>query len=124
MANMREGQNLALAVDAAEKSEMQPIGLVSELSDQQQESLSGGYACDCGGGFELFFFQDTAIDTFADNQIAINTGAGGLQATSQSSTGYSFRQTTLAFLSFGGGSGGRSLFNVFGLLRGLFGGLG
>lgn len=77
-----------------------PSDLLIELSDQDQETLTGG----CGfGGFNYFFFQQTDIDTFANQDISVSGGQSGGSGSSSSNTGYRLSQTTLAFGSFSPG---------------------
>ena len=78
--------------------------VLMELSEAEQESLAGGN--DLATGFDAVLFQQTEINTFAEGQINISNNDGNLAASSLSRTGYSFRQTTLAFFSFGLGGGG------------------
>ena len=80
--------------------------VLMELSETEQQSLSGGN--DLAAGFNAVFFQQTEINTFAESQTDIANGDGNLNASSLSRTGYSFRQTTLAFFSFGAGGGVQS----------------
>ncbi len=87
-----------------------------ELSEQEQESVAGGFAMDM---FDSFFFQQTDISTFAEAEFNDSqTGRSGLQR-----TGYRLSQITLAFTSprFGGRRSryGRSrMGGIFNFLRG------
>lgn len=86
---------------------------LTELSTSQEESVSGGFEM-----APILFFQDTAIDTFAESQTSIEN-QDGLSASSSTKTGYSFRQTTFAI--FGGGNCQMSsLFRIFDLFRRFF----
>lgn len=76
-----------------------PSDLLVELSDQDQETLTGGHGFDLGQ-LSYFFFQQTDIDTFANQDISVSGGEGGGSGTSSSNTGYRLSQTTLAFGSF------------------------
>ncbi|GAP98888.1 hypothetical protein [Leptolyngbya sp. NIES-2104] len=78
---------------------------IDELSTEQEEMVTGGFRRQPG-----FFFQDTAIETFGENQTNLETGAGN-QFSSLSRTGYRFRQTTFAF--FGDFSSLSRLFSLF-----------
>jgi hypothetical protein len=84
---------------------------LTELTTEQEATIAGGFQGD------FLLFQDTAIDTFADNQTSI-TSQAGLSATSRNRTGYRFRQTTLLF---GGSEFGRNSFvRLFDLFRRFF----
>ncbi|MBW4613150.1 MAG: hypothetical protein KME21_07680 [Desmonostoc vinosum HA7617-LM4] len=63
---------------------------LTDLSTAEEEKINGG--------FEGFFLQQTAIDSFAEDQTRLSNG-NGLNLSSNSRTGYSFRQFTLAFTS-------------------------
>lgn len=76
---------------------------LTELTTEQEATISGGFQED------FLLFQETAIDTFADNQTSI-TSQEGLNAASRNRTGYRFRQTTVLF--FGQNSFAR-LFDLF-----------
>ncbi|MFN6566415.1 hypothetical protein A6770_32475 [Nostoc minutum NIES-26] len=65
-------------------------GLI-DLSSQEQEQINGG--------FEGLFFQQTAIDSFAEDNTNISSNNGSLNLSSSSRTGYSFRQITFGFTS-------------------------
>ena len=71
------------------------VGALMELSEAEQESLAGGNSL--AAGFDAVFFQQTEINTFAEDQTNISNTDGNLSISSLSRTGYSFRQTTLAF---------------------------
>jgi hypothetical protein len=62
-----------------------------DLSSQQQEQINGG--------FEGFFFQQTAIDSFAEDNTNLSSNNGSVNLSSSSRTGYSLRQVTFGFLS-------------------------
>lgn len=70
--------------------------LLVELSEQEQETVAGGCAL---AGFSYFFFQQTDIDTFAENEAEVSD-SNGFRGSSLARTGYRFSQTTLAFGSF------------------------
>lgn len=95
--------------------------VLMELSETEQESLAGGNSL--AAGFDAVFFQQTEINTFAESQADISNNDGDLSASSLSRTGYSFRQTTLAFFSFGSGGGGQGnpLLMIAGFFRNLYG---
>ena len=80
---------------------------LTELSNQEQETVAGGFNL---GKFGYFFFQQTDIESIADHQSNISGNNGGLSGSSSSKAGYRFSQTTLAFgsLMFGMGSRPRS----------------
>ena len=112
------------------KPEINPINIapsnhtegLMELSEAEQESLAGGNSL--AAGFDAVFFQQTEINTFAEDQTDISTADGNLSASSLTRTGYSFRQTTLAFFSFGSGGGGfqnNPLSMIASFFRGLYG---
>ncbi|MBW4614533.1 MAG: hypothetical protein KME21_14915 [Desmonostoc vinosum HA7617-LM4] len=94
---------------------LKPSELLTDLSEKEQENLTGGL------GF--FIFQQTAIDTFAENQSQISGQGGSLNASFLARTGYSFRQTTLAFASFSFGRGKRRNRNPFSMILNLFQGM-
>lgn len=75
---------------------------LTELSNQEQETVAGGFNL---GKFGYFFFQQTDIESIADHQSNISGNNGGLSGSSSSKAGYRFSQTTLAFgsLMFGMG---------------------
>lgn len=86
-----------------------------DLSDSEQEGLSGGFR---RGGFDQLFFQHTEIDSVGEEQTQAGNGNSGLRISSLARSGYSFRQTTLSFLSSSLGRGGRGnpwlmLFSLF-----------
>jgi hypothetical protein len=83
----------------------QATPLFIAVSETEQERITGGF----GFGGNFFFFQQTDIMSFANqqNSFAGTTGDGGnVSGTSTSNTGYRLSQTTLAFGGFFGG--GRS----------------
>lgn len=67
---------------------------ISDLSEQEQETLKAGFTDFIAGDF--FFFQDTDIQSIAANQTSL-TGDDGL---SRQKSGYTYSQVTLAFGSF------------------------
>lgn len=74
-----------------------------EVPDSEQEQITGG----CGfGGWQFFYFDQTNIESFANNDSDFS-GSGGIggqiTGSSRSSTAYRLSRTTLAF---GGGSFG------------------
>lgn len=69
--------------------------LLVELSEQEQETVAGGCAM---GGFAAFFFQQTDIETFAEDHTSFSGRA--LKGSSSSRTGYKFSQTTFGFSFF------------------------
>jgi len=77
---------------------------LTELSEQEQEATAGGCAF---AGLDFFFFQQTDIETTAENQTSIS-GMNGFSGSSLGRTGYRFSQTTLAFGSLFGGRRNRS----------------
>lgn len=97
--------------------ELENSQLLIQLSEQEQEAMAGGLALQ---GFDYFFFQQTDIRSFADNQL--NVSDAGLSSSQQ--TGYSFSQTTIAIGSPVFSQGGRchrhasiSLGSLFRLLQ-------
>lgn len=68
--------------------------LLTELSEQEQQAVTGGVSLD---DFAYFFFQQTAIESFADDQTTLSANGGNPKVSSSSKTGYKFFQTTLAF---------------------------
>jgi hypothetical protein len=69
--------------------------LLTELSESEQEAVTGGVSL--ADDFASFFFQQTAIETFADDQTTLSANGGNPKVSSSSKTGYKFFQTTLAF---------------------------
>ncbi|MDJ0702985.1 MAG: hypothetical protein QNJ46_06860 [Leptolyngbyaceae cyanobacterium MO_188.B28] len=97
------------------------VEALMELSETEQESLAGGNSLTAG--FDAVIFQQTEINTFAEDQTNISNADGNLSASSLTRTGYSFRQTTLAFFSFGSGGGGfqnNPLSMIASFFRGLY----
>lgn len=102
-----------------------PSEALVDLSESQQESLSGGMlrislkeydGSDTTDNF--VFFQQTAIDTFGEGQTQISSGESGPSLSSSSRSAYSLRQTTFTF-SFGNTrSSFTSFFNFFKSLLG------
>lgn len=76
---------------------------LSDLSDQEQENVTGGFNI---GKLGFFFFQQTDIESLAERQTSISAG-NGVSGASASRAGYRFSQTTLAFGSFMFGGMGR-----------------
>lgn len=74
---------------------------LTELSNQEQETVAGGFNL---GKFGYFFFQQTDIESIADHQSNISAN-NGVSGSSSSKAGYKFSQTTLAFGSFMFGMG-------------------
>jgi hypothetical protein len=101
---------------------MEDSEIITELSDKEQEILTGGRASSFG--FDNFFFQRTDINSFASNDLNISSGNSSLSSSQRS--GYSFSQITLGFSSlFGGGRRRRGsqarLGNFLSFLFSLFG---
>lgn len=68
----------------------QTDGLI-DLSSEEQAQINGG--------FEGFFFQQTAIDSFAEDSSNLSSNNGSVNLSSASRTGYSLRQITFGFAS-------------------------
>ncbi|MBF2065101.1 MAG: hypothetical protein IGS39_11870 [Calothrix sp. C42_A2020_038] len=84
---------------------------ITELSENEQETLTGGRASSFG--FDNFFFQRTDINSFASNDLNISSGNNNLSSSQRS--GYSLSRITLGFSSlFGGGRRRRSSQAKFG----------
>lgn len=66
---------------------------LTELSNQEQETVAGGFNL---GKLGYFFFQQTDIESIADHQTNISGGNNGVSGSSSSKAGYRFSQTTLA----------------------------
>lgn len=84
---------------------------LQELSEVDQETVTGGFGFGGFGGGDFFFFQQTNIESLAHNQNGFSSagnGSGGVSAYSNTNSAYRFSQTTLAFGSFGGSSRGFS----------------
>lgn len=80
--------------------------LFINLSEKQQESISGGRS---SSPFEMFymFYQNTNIYSRASNEV--NISQGNLGISSRNEAEYQFSQTTFILSSlFGGGGGGGS----------------
>ncbi|MTJ49590.1 hypothetical protein [Dolichospermum sp. UHCC 0259] len=75
--------------------------LFINLSENQQESISGGRS---SSPFEMFymFYQNTNIYTRGSNEV--NISQGNLSGYSRSETEYQFSQTTFILSSLFGGS--------------------
>jgi hypothetical protein len=67
--------------------------LFVELSEQEQETIAGGF--DLSDLFGFFFFDQSDIDTSATNAVSFSRGDGNIS--SLSNTNYRSRRTTLAF---------------------------
>lgn len=82
----------------------QAAPLFTEVSETEQEQIAGG----CGfGGWHFLYFDQTNIETFADNDTEFSgTGGNGgpIAVATSSRSAYRLSRTTLAF---GGGSFGR-----------------
>lgn len=94
--------------------------LLTELSDQEQENVNGGFNL---GKLGFFFFQQTDIESMAERQTQVS-GGNGVSGASASRAGYRFSQTTLAFGSFMfgmGRSGSRGYSRLNRFLLNLFG---
>ncbi|BAZ85580.1 hypothetical protein [Dolichospermum compactum] len=79
--------------------------LFINLSEKQQESVSGGRS---SSPFEMFymFYQNTNVYTRGSSEMSISQG--NLSGTSRNETEYQFSQTTFILSSlFGGGGGSR-----------------
>lgn len=87
---------------------------LTDLSDQEQENVTGGF--DFGN---FFFFQQTDIESLAERQTSIS-GGSGVSGSSASRAGYRMSQTTLAFGSFLGFGRGRRRNRQFSPLIGFF----
>jgi hypothetical protein len=68
--------------------------LLKELSEQEQETLTGGVS---PTDFASFFFQQTSIESLSGNQTALLENGVNRQISSGSQGAYKFSQTTLAF---------------------------
>ena len=68
--------------------------LLTELSESEQEAVTGGVSLD---DFAYFLFQQTAIESFADDKTTLSANGGNPNVSSSSRTGYKSFQTTLAF---------------------------
>jgi hypothetical protein len=82
--------------------------LFINLSEKQQESVSGGISS-FTSPFEMFymFYQNTNIYTRGSSEV--NISQGNLSGSARNETEYQFSQTTLVIASaFGGGGGGGS----------------
>lgn len=66
--------------------------LLMELSEQEQETVAGG----CAMGGLAFFFQQTDIETFAEDHTSFS--GRNISGSSSSRTGYKFSQTTFGFI--------------------------
>ncbi|NJL09705.1 MAG: hypothetical protein HC908_04320 [Calothrix sp. SM1_7_51] len=77
-------------------------GLFEQLSEQEIESVSGGF------NFDTFFLQKTDIETNGSSESNFSIG-GSLNGSSRQTSAYKFSQLTLGGSSFnmGGGGGGR-----------------
>lgn len=78
--------------------------LLVELSEQEQETVVGGF--DLGDLFGFFFFDQTEIDTSASHAVSFSQKNSNFS--SSSNTDYKLRRTTLAFGSPRSGSSSRS----------------
>lgn len=67
--------------------------LLVELSEQEQEIVAGGCAM---GGLASFFFQQTDIETFAEDHTSFS--GRDIKGSSSSRTGYKLSQTTFGFI--------------------------
>jgi hypothetical protein len=82
----------------------QNSNLFINLSEKQQESISGGRS---SSPFEMFymFYQNTNVYTRGISEMSMSQG--NLSGTSRNETEYQFSQTTFILSSlFGGGGGG------------------
>jgi hypothetical protein len=77
--------------------------LLQELSEVEQESLTGGLSTELG--LDNFFFQKTDIRTFGSSDV--NISGNGSSGSSSQRTGYSFSQITIGFNSLFRSFGGR-----------------
>jgi hypothetical protein len=99
--------------------------LFINLSEKQQESVSGGISS-FTSPFEMFymFYQNTNIYTRGSSEV--NISQGNLSGSARNETEYQFSQTTFILSSLFGGGGGRrrnrrrkgnsflaSIFNLF-----------
>ncbi|MBD2298259.1 hypothetical protein H6G80_09025 [Nostoc sp. FACHB-87] len=91
--------------------------LFLDISEQQQEIISGGRSRYSGLSIYNLFFQKTDIETFANSAITISGSNGGISSVQQ--TGYKFSQITLG-LSLGGRRSRRISKKSLGLLDILF----
>ena len=97
--------------------------LFINLSEKEQESISGGRS---SSPFEMFdiFYQTTNIYSRGSNEV--NISQGNLSGSARNETEYQFSQTTFILSSLFGGGGGRrrnrrkrgnsflaSIFNLF-----------
>ncbi|GAA6622990.1 hypothetical protein [Scytonema sp. NUACC26] len=71
------------------------LDLLTNLLSQEEQKINGGIN---PANFETFFFQQTEITSFAEDSTNISNN-GNLNISSNSRTGYSFRQITLGFTS-------------------------
>ncbi|OKH21207.1 hypothetical protein NIES593_16460 [Hydrococcus rivularis NIES-593] len=67
--------------------------LLVELSEQEQETVVGGF--DLGNLFGFFFFDQTEIDTSASHAVSFPLKTS--HVSSLSNTNYSLRRTSLVF---------------------------
>lgn len=84
----------------SDHTEPEDSEFLTELSDQEQETVTGGFDL---GGFNFFFFQTTDITSFAERQSNASGNGGNVSGSTSANAGYRFSQTTLAFSSFGRG---------------------
>lgn len=76
--------------------------LLTEISDVDQEQISGGLGSASGSPF-FFYFDQIDIDTAANNDSSMSgTVAGGplISGTSRGNSAYRLSRTTLAFGGF------------------------
>lgn len=73
--------------------------LLVKLSEQQQETIAGGYGL-AGIDVDYFFFQQTDVRSHADTSTKFDVAKARAKGSSSGRTGYEFSQTTLAFGSY------------------------
>ncbi|BAZ50657.1 hypothetical protein NIES4103_32740 [Nostoc sp. NIES-4103] len=78
--------------------------LFLDVSEQQQETISGGRSRYSGLNLYNLYFQKTDIETFANSAINVSGSNGSISSLQQ--TGYRFSQITFG-LSLGGRGRGR-----------------